>query len=574
MKKIISVLFVLIIVFCFSSISFALSVPASAQFAHFTQECDNVYSAILNKYADTKVKHAIAGEYRTDEQIYLEIATGKDCGEYATMPDGIQNISTDITFQSYSSNSFTLPLVRESNKAWYVTKDGRVFNANGYIYGNKTYFSGSIYTLGKLESSDDAQLERAKIIYEAIKDDDNYFVSALAIDKIEVQYNGEYIDFTDAQGNTVNPLIINNRTMVPFRKTFNSFGITDNNIFWNEEAKIVTAKKDNIEIQLQINNNIATKIVSGEKTEIQLDSAPVIVAGRTLVPVRFIAESMNMQVGWDEFNRTVVIINTQEFIDDIQKSLPKLAQILNYDIKNPETYSMKSNISGSYKADSELGKISIVLDGTINIKQSTNIASADAKGTLTFKTQTSDGKKDSSSSDIDFDIIITENKLYIKSPLLGTDAKDKWYVKEDDSIKEVFESLNKNEKSLDGLFNLAGENIEIDSYDRIKEIVDVLKKLFKDENIKITEKGDERTIEITIDLKSITEDYGIKIDSGSLKFTSKIKDEIVQSNNFVLKIKADGASLELKEDGALNNENVSIKVPSDSETINMDEMYY
>ena len=54
---------------------------------------------------------------------------------------------------------------------------------------------------------------------------------------------------------------------------------------------------------------IATiKNESGEETEIKLDSAPTIVNGRTLVPVRFIAESLEKKVGWDAENKTVIII--------------------------------------------------------------------------------------------------------------------------------------------------------------------------------------------------------------------------------------------------------------------------
>ena len=116
---------------------------------------------------------------------------------------------------------------------------------------------------------------------------------------IRVQQNGEFIDFTDSQGNVVEPQIINDRTMVPFRKIFNSLGVTDNNIYWDDATKTVKASKDNMEIILQIDNPIAKKTFSGETNEIKLDSSPVIVDGRTLVPIRFIAESMEKKVGWD-----------------------------------------------------------------------------------------------------------------------------------------------------------------------------------------------------------------------------------------------------------------------------------
>ena len=44
-----------------------------------------------------------------------------------------------------------------------------------------------------------------------------------AQDVIEVQLDGVTLNFTDSEGNTVNPQMINNRTMVPMRKIFEIF---------------------------------------------------------------------------------------------------------------------------------------------------------------------------------------------------------------------------------------------------------------------------------------------------------------------------------------------------------------
>ena len=38
-----------------------------------------------------------------------------------------------------------------------------------------------------------------------------------------------------------------------------------------------------------------------------LDSPPIIVNSRTLVPVRFISESLGKEVSWDNVNRNVII---------------------------------------------------------------------------------------------------------------------------------------------------------------------------------------------------------------------------------------------------------------------------
>ena len=133
---------------------------------------------------------------------------------------------------------------------------------------------------------------------------------------VNVQINGEIVDFTDSNGNKVNAQIINSRTMVPLRKIFEILGCE---IEWNGATRTVNAKKGSKEIILQINNNVATKIENGIREKILLDTAPTIVNDRTMVPLRFIAESLDKQVGWDNSARTAIIIDYDYFANLIKQ---------------------------------------------------------------------------------------------------------------------------------------------------------------------------------------------------------------------------------------------------------------
>ncbi len=103
---------------------------------------------------------------------------------------------------------------------------------------------------------------------------------------IQVQINGETL-MTD-----VAPVMIDGRVMVPFKAIFTALGVTD--IVWEDQTKTVKAAKGETTIELQIDRNIA--IVNGQ--EIELDVTPQIVNGRTLVPARFVAETLDMDVQW------------------------------------------------------------------------------------------------------------------------------------------------------------------------------------------------------------------------------------------------------------------------------------
>lgn len=404
--------------------------------------------------------------------------------------------------------------------------------------------------------------------------------------RIMVQNNGEYIDFTDSEGNVVEPQIINDRTMVPFRKIFNALGVKDEDILWNGETRTVEAKKDNLTIELQIDNPVAKKTVSGDVSEIKLDSAPVIVEGRTLVPVRFIAESMSKKVGWDNENRTVIIIDTQELKEDLEKSAPKFVEMTKADVVVPETYDMLTKITGTleYKDKSNKENNSTInLNGTLDMKKGTAVIEISADAELTGKGQMYNLLKEINFTKFDFDIIANESKIYVNSSLLKDQTDGKWVVIEDDSMKEAFTILNDSKATIDTLFDVKEESMNIYTYESLKLTTTLLKAMCKDENIKITEKGSTRTYSLNMDIKSLLDvykDLGLEIPSdtlsGSIKSTATYKNNIAQTNEGELKMEyKDGnesLSLNLKIDGKISDKNVTINIPSDSQVVSSDSL--
>lgn len=99
----------------------------------------------------------------------------------------------------------------------------------------------------------------------------------------------------------VAPQIVDGRTMVPLRAIFEALGAT---VAWSESTRTVTAIKDNDVVICTIDSYKMT--VNGEQKK--LDVAPMIIDGRTMVPVRFVAEAFGCNVGWDGEKRIVSII--------------------------------------------------------------------------------------------------------------------------------------------------------------------------------------------------------------------------------------------------------------------------
>jgi N-acetylmuramoyl-L-alanine amidase len=112
---------------------------------------------------------------------------------------------------------------------------------------------------------------------------------------IRVFLNDERLDFKDAD-----PLIENGRTLVPMRGILETLGAQ---VDWNEQTRTVTAVKDGITISLAVGNTAAA--VNGEPRN--LDVPARIINNRTMVPLRFLAESLSAAVDWDETRRVIRI---------------------------------------------------------------------------------------------------------------------------------------------------------------------------------------------------------------------------------------------------------------------------
>lgn len=118
--------------------------------------------------------------------------------------------------------------------------------------------------------------------------------TVMASNDIKVKIDGQQIAFD------VPPQIIKGRTMVPLRAIFEALGAT---VDWDEHTHTVRSTKGDITVSLTV--NYPRIDINGE--DVQLDSAPKIVNGRTLVPVRAISEAFKADVEWVESERTVVI---------------------------------------------------------------------------------------------------------------------------------------------------------------------------------------------------------------------------------------------------------------------------
>ena len=130
----------------------------------------------------------------------------------------------------------------------------------------------------------------------------NYYVrnnvaSNIFTDGVEVNWRGCFLAFDSA------PQIINDRTMVPLRAIGEALGCV---ISYNAQTQQIQLDKDGFTLYMTIGSNVAYKYWGdGTIAKIDLDAAPVIVKNRTLVPLRFVSENLNIPLSWDSATLTV-----------------------------------------------------------------------------------------------------------------------------------------------------------------------------------------------------------------------------------------------------------------------------
>lgn len=99
------------------------------------------------------------------------------------------------------------------------------------------------------------------------------------------------------------PVIKEGRTLIPVSAIVNGFGA---DVLWSAKDKTVTITKDDTIIVITIGSNIALV----NKIEVEMGTRANIMNNRTIVPMRFIAETLHLKVKWNEDDRTIEIDDT------------------------------------------------------------------------------------------------------------------------------------------------------------------------------------------------------------------------------------------------------------------------
>ena len=126
--------------------------------------------------------------------------------------------------------------------------------------------------------------------------------------QINVMLNGDYVSFTQQA-----PANINDRVLVPIRDVMEKMGAK---VDWNDADQSITVTRDDVTVGLKVND---ANITVNNETK-TLDVAPQIINDKTLLPIRAVAEAFGCTVGWDDDAKTVIIVNVDDYLNEIKKN--------------------------------------------------------------------------------------------------------------------------------------------------------------------------------------------------------------------------------------------------------------
>ncbi|MBE7049949.1 MAG: copper amine oxidase N-terminal domain-containing protein [Ruminococcaceae bacterium] len=139
---------------------------------------------------------------------------------------------------------------------------------------------------------------------------DKYIVLQIGNSLMNVDGSAKAID----TGIGTTPVIKDGRTLIPVRAVVEEMGGT---VDWDAANNMAILSYSGKTIKLVINSNIAYL----NDVKETLDVAPVVMNGRTMLPIRFIAESFGFDVDWRELTQQIVITGNSVKDDDKNVSI-------------------------------------------------------------------------------------------------------------------------------------------------------------------------------------------------------------------------------------------------------------
>ena len=119
---------------------------------------------------------------------------------------------------------------------------------------------------------------------------------------VNLLINGEMVS-TDQPA-----VIYNSRTVVPIRIIAETFECS---VDWDNATKTVIISQQGAKLYLTVGSNVVTAEMNGESASVEIDTTPIVINNRTMVPIAFISDVFGYNADWDPQTKTVSIYESE-----------------------------------------------------------------------------------------------------------------------------------------------------------------------------------------------------------------------------------------------------------------------
>ena len=144
------------------------------------------------------------------------------------------------------------------------------------------------------------------------------------------------------------PFIKNNRTLVPLRFVVEALG---GEVNWDGENRLVSVNSNGKNIELKIDS----PIIKIDGKDVKIDQAAIIKGDRTYVPIRFIAENLDMVVNYINESREIEISSFEN--KDTEKKIETKKDESSKNTENNNSKNLRTNSNNKINSKNENNQI-------------------------------------------------------------------------------------------------------------------------------------------------------------------------------------------------------------------------
>ena len=144
------------------------------------------------------------------------------------------------------------------------------------------------------------------------------------------------------------PFIKNNRTLVPLRFVVEALG---GEVNWDGENRLVSVNSNGKNIELKIDS----PIIKIDGKDVKIDQAAIIKGDRTYVPIRFIAENLDMVVNYINESREIEISSFEN--KDTEKKIETKKDESSKNTENNKSKNLRTNSNNKINSKNENNQI-------------------------------------------------------------------------------------------------------------------------------------------------------------------------------------------------------------------------